>query len=42
VTVTGGTGRFVGAHGSFVLTRTLVAATGVLIGRLDEELVLPR
>lgn len=41
-TVTGGTGRFLGASGSLVLTRTLTEATGVSTGRLDGELVLPR
>ena len=34
-TITGGTGRFAGATGSYVLTRVLIEATGASSGSFD-------
>jgi len=39
-TITGGTGRFAGATGSFTLNRALILSTGVTWGTFDGTLVL--
>ena len=40
-TITGGTGRFVGASGSFVAERTFVLATGVTTGSFEGTISRP-
>jgi hypothetical protein len=39
-TITGGTGRFAGATGSFTLVRLLNLATGVTSGTFDGNIVI--
>jgi hypothetical protein len=41
VTLTGGTGRFEGASGSFTVERVLNRATGISTGTLSGTIVLP-
>jgi hypothetical protein len=40
-TITGGTGRFAGASGSFTVERLLNQATGVTSGTIDGDIVIP-
>ena len=40
-TITGGTGRFAGATGSFTETRQVNIATGVTSGTMDGKIILP-
>ena len=40
-TITGGTGRFAGASGSFTIERVLNRATGVTSGTISGNIVLP-
>lgn len=42
VTITGGTGRFVGATGTLTVTRHVVLATGVSSGTIDGTIMLPK
>ena len=42
VTITGGTGRFAGATGSFTLERALVFGTGVSVGSFEGTISLNR
>ena len=42
VTITGGTGRFAGATGTFTVVRRIVQATGISSGTLDGTITLPR
>ena len=42
VTITGGTGRFAGATGTFTVVRRIVQATGVSTGTLDGTITLPK
>ena len=41
VTITGGTGRFDGATGTFTVVRRIVQATGVSSGTIDGTITLP-
>ncbi len=41
-TITGGSGRFAGASGSFVVKRTLNQITGVTAGAFEGHIVLPK
>jgi hypothetical protein len=41
-TITGGTGRFVGATGTFVVSRTLTQATGITSGSFDGTIVVTK
>ena len=41
-TITGGTGRFEGASGSFTLNRVLDTTTGITSGSFDGTIVIPR
>ena len=41
VTITGGTGRFAGAAGTFTVVRRVVQATGVSSGTIDGTITLP-
>jgi hypothetical protein len=40
-TITGGTGRFAGASGSFTVERLVSLATGVTSGTIDGDIVIP-
>lgn len=42
VTITGGTGRFAGATGTFTVVRRIVQATGISSGTIDGTVTLPR
>ncbi len=39
--ITGGSGRFAGASGSFILERTVNEITGVTVGAFEGQIVLP-
>ena len=42
VTITGGTGRFAGATGTFTVVRRIVQATGISTGTIDGTITLPK